>query len=190
MSVLFREVFWRDVLQDSYFMLDAFGGCCLYDESARNGCEGYGALGWLLAGDAALTYGNLPDDELVQQVLGSLPASLQGGRALFLEGRVHRWLGSVNGMPGGAVAAGMEERHMPDATHRNVLVVGDYLFDSTLNGVLDSADYAAKAIAERLEADFYAAPVRAVTPIAPAVSVGIVSVPPVAAAEPIAAVLV
>ncbi|MGI4979028.1 MAG: flavin monoamine oxidase family protein, partial [Janthinobacterium lividum] len=61
-SVLFREVFWRDVLQDSYFMLDAFGGCCLYDESSRNGSEHYGALGWLLAGDAATAAANLTDD--------------------------------------------------------------------------------------------------------------------------------
>lgn len=187
-SVLFREVFWRDVLKDSYFMLDAFGGCCLYDESARNGCEDYGALGWLLAGDAALTYGNFSDEELVRQVLDSLPASLQGGQELFMEGRVHRWMGSVNGMPGGAVAASMDDRHMPDATRRNVLVVGDYLFDSTLNGVLDSADYVAKHLAERLQSDFYGAPAPAAATAAatiPAVSVGPVPVPLVAAAAPV-----
>lgn len=169
-SVLFREVFWREVLKDSYFMLDAFGGCCLYDESARNGCAGYGVLGWLLAGDAALMVGNLPDEELVQQVLGSLPASLQHGAELFLEGRVHRWMGSVNGLPGGVVAAGMDERHMPDATHRNVFVVGDYLFDSTLNGVLDSADYVAKVLAEQVEADVHA-PVPVPVPLAAVASI-------------------
>ncbi|MGI4854054.1 MAG: FAD-dependent oxidoreductase, partial [Janthinobacterium lividum] len=157
-SVLFREVFWRDVLQDSYFMLDAFGGCCLYDESSRNGSAHYGALGWLLAGDAATAAANLTDDALVQSILDALPEFLQHGRALFVEARVHRWIGAVNGMPGGAVATSMDDRHMPDPTRRNVFVVGDYLFDSTLNGVIDSADYVAETLVERLQADFQAAP--------------------------------
>jgi hypothetical protein len=29
--------------------------------------------------------------------------------------------------------------------------VGDYLFDSTINGVLDSADYVAESLAEEIE---------------------------------------
>jgi hypothetical protein len=37
------------------------------------------------------------------------------------------------------------------------MVVGDYLFDSTLNGVLDSASYVAEWLAEVIEADFNAA---------------------------------
>jgi monoamine oxidase len=53
-SVLFREIFWEKQFQDSYMMLDAFGGCCLYDESSRNGCRSAGVLGWLLAGDEAM----------------------------------------------------------------------------------------------------------------------------------------
>ena len=157
-SVLFQRVYWQDVLKDSYFMLDAFGGCCLYDESSRNGAKEYGVLGWLLAGDAATTAANLSDEELVEQVLQSLPASLRHGRELFLEARVHRWLGSVNGMPGGAVAESMDDRHMPAATQRNLFTVGDYLFDSTLNGVLDSADWVAETLVERLQADFRAVP--------------------------------
>src|SRR5208283_879486 len=32
MSVLFKEPFWRDQIPGSYFMTDAFGGCCVYDE--------------------------------------------------------------------------------------------------------------------------------------------------------------
>jgi monoamine oxidase len=156
-SVLFREVFWQQHLKDSYFMLDAFGGCCLYDESSRGGCGEYGVLGWLLAGEAAMTAANRPDDELIAMVLDSLPESMQAGRELFLEGRVHRWIGAVNGLPGGEFSHDMEARHMPDPQTPNLLVVGDYLFDSTLNGVLDSADYVAETIAETLASGTIAA---------------------------------
>ncbi len=52
-SVLFDQPFWREQVAESYFMLDAFGGCCVYDESSRNGGT-CGVLGWLLAGNAAL----------------------------------------------------------------------------------------------------------------------------------------
>jgi protoporphyrinogen oxidase len=149
-SVLFREVFWRNHLKDSYFMLDAFGGCCLYDESSRGGSGDFGVLGWLLAGDAAMTASNHTDDELIAMVLDSLPAAMQQGREMFIEGRVHRWIGAVNGLPGGKPALDMESRHMPELTIPNLFVVGDYLFDSTLNGVLDSADYVAESIAEEM----------------------------------------
>jgi monoamine oxidase len=35
MSILFQEPFWRDKIAGSFFMMDAFGGCCVYDEGAR-----------------------------------------------------------------------------------------------------------------------------------------------------------
>jgi hypothetical protein len=158
-SILFEDIFWRDVFKDSYFMLDAFGGCCLYDESSRNGAKSHGALGWLLAGEAAVTMGNLSDEDLVERVLESLPRRLQHGRSLFVEGRVHRWLGAVNGMPGGARVQDMETRHVPERAEPNLFMVGDYLFDSTLNGVLDSADYVAEWLADHVEADRYASAV-------------------------------
>ncbi len=42
-------------------MLDAFGGCCVYDESSRGEDGPYGVLGWLLGGEAALTFSNFED---------------------------------------------------------------------------------------------------------------------------------
>ena len=150
-SVLFREMFWKEAFQDSYMMLDAFGGCCLYDESSRNGCPSAGVLGWLLAGDAAMIAGNHADEHLVRMALDSLPSFLQHGRELFVEGQVHRWIGSVNGMPGGSPVLDMESRHIPQPAQPNLFVVGDYLFDSTLNGVLDSADFVAECLAEMIE---------------------------------------
>lgn len=154
-SVLFREAFWREQLRDSYFMLDAFGGCCLYDESSRNGSRSHGVLGWLLAGDEAMNASNHSDEELIEMMLDSLPSFLQHGREMMVEGKVHRWIGAVNGWPGGAPARDMETRHMPDATLPNLFVVGDYLFDSTLNGVLDSADFVAESLVEEMEAHMH-----------------------------------
>jgi hypothetical protein len=162
-SVLFREIFWEEFFQESYVMLEAFGGCCLYDESSRNGCRSYGVLSWLLAGDAATYACNFPDGDLVEMVLDSLPKALQQGRELVVEGRVHRWIGAVNGLPAGSSGLAMESRHVPEPGKHDVMVVGDYLFDSTLNGVLDSASYVAEWLAEVIEADFNAAVPAAVT---------------------------
>ena len=153
-SVLFREPFWKGRLEDSYLMLDAFGGCCLYDESSRNGCETHGVLGWLLAGDGAMRAANHSDDRLIEMMLDSLPSFLREGRELFVEGKVHRWIGSVNGMPGGSPALDMDTRHIPQASLPNLLMVGDYLFDSTLNGVLDSAEFVAETIAQSISQRF------------------------------------
>ena len=155
-SILFERPFWRDQIAGSYFMHDAFGGCCIYDETARNGhlngCAKYGALGWLLAGDAATNLANLDDGELIQQVLDSLPRSLWHGREMFVEGRVYRWVGSVNGMPGGFPMREPDSRHLPEPKkHPWLFVVGEYLFDSTLNGVLDSADTVVEWIREEIE---------------------------------------
>jgi len=56
-------------------------------------------------------------------------------------------VGAVNGLPGGRVAYDPVARHRPEpAMHRELFTVGDYLFDSTLNGVLDSADLAVDLI--------------------------------------------
>ncbi len=160
-TVRFRRPFWRDVVAGSYFMLDAFGGCCAYDESAR--CPdtpgGVGVLGFLLAGEAATALSNLPDDELVARVLAALPAPLRHGRELAVDGRVHRWVGAVNAKPGGYPLHHPDVRHQPDpAGHPGFYVVGDYLFDSTLNGVVDSADWVAGSIAEDVSDDAVPAP--------------------------------
>ena len=143
-TVAFREHFWRGKLSGSYCMLDAFGGCCLYDESSRNPGQSHPVLGWLIGGEAAKAMDQLTDDELVKAALEALPTDLAVGRSLMAESRVHRWIGAVNALPGGLNPRPLDRRHRPDpAGHPHLFVVGDYLFDSTLNGVLDSAEYVA-----------------------------------------------
>ena len=160
MSLLFREPFWRDRVKGSYFMMDAFGGCCVYDEGARHPCDPYGVLGWLLAGNDALALTNHGDDDLIALALDSLPGPLAHGRDLVLEGRVHRWVGTINALPGGNPVRETRDRHLPDPKrHPGLYVVGDYLFDSTLNGVLDSADFVTDLILTELRKQKYVMPV-------------------------------
>lgn len=151
MTLLFDQPFWHGKLTESYWMLDAFHGCCLYDESSRVPEAGYGVLGWLLGGHDAEMLSSLSDAELIERALDSLPTFLSDGRAHFLEGRVHRWIGAVNALPGGVVPQNHDRRHQPEPSeHPGLFMVGDYLFDSTLNGVLDSATYVAQWITARL----------------------------------------
>ena len=124
--------------------MDRFDGCCLYDESSRDPGSRFPVLGWLIAGAAAEAMSGQSDDELIAEALASLPEFLEHGRVLALEGRVHRWVGSVNAVPGGFNARSLDRRHRPEPVdHPRLFAVGDYLFDSTLNGVLDSAEYVA-----------------------------------------------
>jgi monoamine oxidase len=140
-SALFERPFWRESMQGSFFMIEAFGGTCLYDESSRFDAGGAGILGWLIAGSEALRLGNLPDETLVREVIESLPKPIQPGNTKLLEWRVHRWANAVNALPGGFPSRNPDERHLPDPQGSpELFLVGDYLFDATINGVLDSAD--------------------------------------------------
>jgi len=151
MTLLFDEPFWRNSLSDSYWMLDCFGGCCLYDESSREPCASQGVLGWLLGGAAAEEMSHLDDEQLISKALDSLPDFLAHGRRQFIEGVVYRWIGAVNAMPSGIVPLNLDRRHQPEPIeHPNLFMVGDYLFDSTLNGVLDSANYVAAWLAANM----------------------------------------
>ncbi|MCC0003733.1 MAG: hypothetical protein H6872_00740 [Methylobacteriaceae bacterium] len=57
-TLAFKRPFWRDHLPADWWMSDAFDGCCIYDESARNNLERYGMLAFLIAGNAALSLAN------------------------------------------------------------------------------------------------------------------------------------
>ena len=144
-TVAFKSAFWRNSLSGSFFMIEAFGGACVYDESSRHPEASDAVLSWLLAGDAAMTFGNLCEAELLSAVLGSLPAQIRPDKNQVIEAQVHRWMGAVNAWPMGAPIREPDSRHMPDELgHPEFYIVGDYLFDSTVNGVMDSADTVAQ----------------------------------------------
>ena len=137
-SVLFRRPAWPGF--GSYLRSEAFGGCCMYDESAG----GWGVLNWLLAGDAALAWANEPDDALVTACVGSLPAGWGDLRPGVAEARVTRWLGAVVVAPGRPASG---DPHRPDPVgHPRLWVTGDYLHDAALNGAVESAERVAASI--------------------------------------------
>jgi len=146
-SILFDEPFWGEKIPGAWFMSEAFGGCCVYNEGARHDVGKHGVLNWLIAGSDALAFANLSDQELIEAALKSLPASLGNAREHFMEGKTFRWLSSVNALPGGMPARDVMTNHRPEPKqHPGLVVVGDYLFDSTLNGLLDSSDAATDII--------------------------------------------
>lgn len=158
-SMLFDRPFWRSAFASaaqSWVMLDAFGGCCVYDEGAtHDDTGGCGALGWLLAGIEALLLSNADDRTIASRVIESLPAGLAAAaRRHRVETRIHRWVGGVSGQPGGYVLRDPQSAHRPEpAAHPRVVVAGDYLFDSTLNGVLRSARIATDLLFDAADAD-------------------------------------
>jgi protoporphyrinogen oxidase/SAM-dependent methyltransferase len=146
-SLLFDEPFWGEKIPGAWFMSEAFGGCCVYNEGARHDVGKHGVLNFLIAGSDALAFANLSDRELIDAALKSVPASLGNARDHFMEGKIHRWLSSVNALPGGLPARDVMTNHRPEPKqHPGLVVVGDYLFDSTLNGLLDSSDAATDII--------------------------------------------
>ncbi len=151
-SMLFKTPFWRKSIKGSWFMHDAFGGCCVYDEGTRHDAGEYGVLGWLIAGTNALSMSSFDDRTLAAKVLDSLPDALYKLAAeQFIEAKVHRWMASVNAQPGGFPQQNTRAAHLPEPIeHPGLFVVGDYLFDSTINGVLDSADFATDLLCSRL----------------------------------------
>lgn len=152
LAMLFRQPFWRRVIPGPWIMLDAFGGCCVYNESARHDTGTYGVLSWLLAGNDALALCNADEGTLVELAIESLPRELRHAAfERFIEAKVHRWAGVLSGRPGGLTLRSPRAAHRPEPVeHPAVVVAGDYLFDSTLNGVLRSAGIAADLLAEAM----------------------------------------
>lgn len=147
-TLCFETPYWRQQLSDSFFMLDRFGGCCLYDESSRRFDERHGILGLLLGGDDAREMAAWTDDRIIRSVLDALPAILREGQTRLCDTAIHRWTSAVSARPGGPIPRSLDQKHRPArATHPTLYVVGDYLFDTTINGVLDSATYVAESLA-------------------------------------------
>lgn len=146
-TLLFERPFWREQIPADWFMIDAFDGCCVYDESARHDYGSLGALAFLIAGNAALSLANVSDERIERLCLDALPPQFAEAGDLLLDRRVHRWMASVNALPGGLKTRRRAINHRPEPQKLpGVVMVGDYLFDATLNGVLDSADAATDII--------------------------------------------
>jgi monoamine oxidase len=143
-SAMFETPFWRDHVRGAWFMSESFGGCCVYDEGARHDTAGKGVLNWLVPGSDVLAWVNLSDRELVEHAIATLPDVVRdAAHDQLVEFRTHRYLSSVNALPGGMPVRDQKKNHVPEpGEHPGLFLIGDYMFDSTLNGLLDSADLA------------------------------------------------
>jgi len=106
-----------------------------------------------MAGADALMLCNADDGTLAELAVASLPGGLAAiARQSLRECRVHRWAGAVSARPGRPTLAGAEGP-LDRSGRGGLFVVGDYLFDATLNGVLRSATNVAELIAASLTSD-------------------------------------
>lgn len=109
-------------------------------------------LSFLLAGGDALLLcsSNQSDDCIVEHVLQSLPTFMrEDAQDHFIQGKVSRYVGSINAQPGGWPAEELRGEHIPEPKeHPGVFLVGDYFFDSTLNAALMSANVAIELLLE------------------------------------------
>ncbi|MDP3547135.1 MAG: FAD-dependent oxidoreductase, partial [Phreatobacter sp.] len=155
-TIQFKKPFWNEHFQGHYVMTDAFGGCCIYDETARHPSR-HGVLGWLIPATHALALSNLPDDQLVAMALDSLPQDLIAtAKKQVMDAKVQRWVGTISGLPGAHPAPELRERHQPDGkVLPNLYLVGDYLFDSTVNGAYDSANFVVDMMMGKLRGAAY-----------------------------------
>jgi hypothetical protein len=143
-SLLFGENWWKGMkMPGEFWMMDLWGGCCVYDECARWEQGPGHCLSWLLAGGNALIQcsGNDSDGEIVERLLESLPSFMQGpAKEHLLEAQVDRFAGAVNAQPGGWPVEQLRGEHQPATEEApGLFLVGDYFFDSTLNAALVSA---------------------------------------------------
>ncbi|MBM4192404.1 MAG: methyltransferase domain-containing protein [Gammaproteobacteria bacterium] len=156
-SVLFDKRFWETHVKGDYWISDAFGGCCVYNETLRHKIKTqHGCLSWLIAGSDALAYEGVADRDLAQRCVESLPKCMGDGMARMLEVKVHHWAAAVSGLPGGNPVHDLRTKHQPTrGRFPSVYLCGDYLADTTVNGALDSADFATDLILTELRRGRY-----------------------------------
>jgi len=151
-TLFFGRRFWADRFPEDYFVSDAFDGVTVYDKSPTPDAGSLGIQSWLLGGDAAARWARRTDEEIVQGVRAAMPGVLSGAETHFLSGAVDRWQGrsGVSALPGGVPLQPLETRHCPDPRWPQLILVGDYLYDSTICGALDAVLWAVTRIGQRL----------------------------------------
>jgi monoamine oxidase len=177
-SLLYEKPWWKRLkIPGEFWMMDSpCLGLCVYDESARWKSRGGHVLAFLLAGADALLLvsGNQDDDCIVRWLLDGLPDFMrQEARDKLVEAQVDRYVGSINAQPGGFPAAELRMEHQPDPEGcPGFFLVGDYLFDSTLNAALMSANTAVDYFLENIgvEAGEVTEAIEQLTPEGPTLS--------------------
>lgn len=154
--IQFDKPFWEGKVDGSWFMSEAFGGTCVYIEGARHDQQGKGILNWLVSGSDVLAFGNLSEQQLFEHAMNTLPEEFGDAKPHFEMGTTHRWLSSVNALPGGSPVRDVLTNHIPEPKeHGGIILTGDYMFDSTVNGLLDSTEIAVEIVISELTKSRY-----------------------------------
>jgi hypothetical protein len=144
-TLFFEEPFWRRRLGGHFFQTEDFGGSTVYDEGARFGSGSRGVLSFLTAGSEALALDRLEDAAIAERALAA--AARLAAPSRLIGAKVSRWIDTVNAQPGGLPIREESSRHFIDENDPELLVVGDYLYDSTVNGAFLSARMIAQILA-------------------------------------------
>jgi monoamine oxidase len=150
----FKSAWWEEhKIPHDFWMMSTFNGCCCYNEKFRWRAEG-NVLSWLIAGQDALLLCSYDqdDEDVVCHLLHSLPPFMASVACEELEEyQVDRFVGSINAQPGGWPSKELRGEHQPEPNeHPGLFIVGDYLFDSTINAALISASTAVDCLLEHL----------------------------------------
>ncbi len=150
-TFLTKDRCWKAIAPEDYFVTDAFEGVTVYDQT-RLVPDGkpYGIMSWLLSGKPAAEISKLPDAEICRRIMAAMPPPLVKAVGQPLECKVDRFMNAVSRQPGGLPILPDNDKHTPCRAFRNLIFTGDYLYDSTLHGCLESATTAADQIGAAL----------------------------------------
>jgi len=146
------ERVWADELPEDYFVCQGLGGTTVYEKSILSDSQEIPILSLLIGGRHATELAHRPDGEVFHRVLQALPDEAHIDRNLVSTFRVDRWTNEVgvSRLPGGVPLRPLAKRHAPSADYPNVFMLGDYLYDTTINGALDACVFVTKSICENV----------------------------------------
>jgi hypothetical protein len=144
--IAYHEEYERQLMSQGYEYDDAHKFALEKEKTLRRrGDVSYGKshiLSFLLCGQDALLMcsGDWDEEDIADYLIDCLPDSFHDEACEHLVcARVSRYVGSINAQPGGWPVEDLMEEHI---VTDGVYLVGDYFFDSTLNGALISSNTA------------------------------------------------
>jgi monoamine oxidase len=147
-TILFRERTWAETFPESYFVTEGLGGVTVYDKTVPYNSGEAPILSLLIAGSHATELSKEPDDQVLQSAMRALPKELGVDERSIIASEIDRWQNDqgVSRMPGGVPLLSLHDRHLPAREHPQLFILGDFLYDTTINGALDGAKFVINSI--------------------------------------------
>jgi len=149
-TILFRERTWAEAFPESYFVSDRLGGVTVYDKTVPGDSDEAPILSLLIAGKYATELSREGDDRVLENALRALPMESGVDEKSVVAFEIDRWQNDlgVSRMPGGIPLLSLEDRHSPAKEHPRVFILGDFLYDTTINGALDGAGFVIDSVCD------------------------------------------